>query len=236
MLELRTSEHTRQVQLRTPVAGTALPIRFDRALIREKFDLPNAPNPKQVRVELIKLDGAEKVSYQPRQVLSADRDSTVVWVGEGDGKVLAFKVDSMMQKDVQLTLTPYITVGGAQPVKYNARALTNSYAQAVAVSRQLTTSIAAMNQDQAKYKDQISKAQQQLEGTTKAIEQLDKLRKEMEAVGGKGSLQYRVYFAPDEEHKVILVEGTAAPPVEAPKGGPREAPKPPPIDVPKAAP
>ena len=67
-----------------------------------------------------------------------------------------------------------------------------------------------MKENEAAYKEQITRAQHQLDSTSKALEQFDKLKKQLEKFGGKGLLQFRVYFAPDEEHKVILVEGIAA--------------------------
>ncbi|MCA9271223.1 MAG: hypothetical protein KDA41_22225 [Planctomycetales bacterium] len=217
IINLRSGDYEHPIQLRQPQVVVGLPIQLDRPIVREKYALANAPRPEVIRVELTKIEGSA-ASFDPKQQLELAGDSTIAWLGEGE-HVLGVRVDTAMQKDLQLTLTPYVTLAGSPPGKLNVKAVTAAAQQTFALSQQLNVAIQQMEKDKNRYKQKIEQAKSQLNLATQAVEQFEKLKTSYEAVSGaKAYVQFRVYIDADGKH-IDLVQGTAAPAVEGAPGG-----------------
>ena len=210
-LNLRTAEHESYVALRKPQQVDALVVNLEKPTVRQKLEIDNAPDFSTLSVEIIKIDGHDKVNYVPKQVLGvAEKDSTIAWLGEAADHLLGFKFDTVMQRDLQVTMTVVVD-GGAQPVIFNGPQLAGIYQNETLVKTQLEESVKKMKQQRDKFKKQLPPAEQRLSLANQTIEKLDKLKEQAGKANG-AAVHFRVYRAAGN-HNVDIVQGTIAPEV-----------------------
>jgi hypothetical protein len=212
LLQLRTADHEHFLALRQAVNASSIPVNLARAAHREKFEIPYAADPAVLVVELLKVEGIEKFVFEPKAQLGAKQDATFVWFGEEGNRLLGLKVDTIMQKDLQVSVTPVINDPTAGPIKLVAKQVAAAQAGAVSRVQALSARLQSLktNPQAAQLANQISTTEQQLEGAKTSLAQFEKLGTQYEAINGKGQLQYRVFFT-DGTRQVDLVRGQAAP-------------------------
>lgn len=212
-LNLRTRDAEHFLGLRDVQQVEALPVRFDQALLRERYKIPGAPDPKSMVVEITKVEGAKATIVKP--TLTAAQDTTIVSFGEGDEQLLGVKIDTAMQKDLQITVTPVMKGPGGAPIKFNLRQVSSLYNQTLAAVTQMQSVVKQI--DKGKYKNDKEKkqAKQRAEAKLKQLEEglasFDTLNKQYEQISGKAYVQFRVYL-PDGDSKLELVQGIKPPP------------------------
>lgn len=216
-LNLRTADHDRYLRLRQPQEAAAIAINLNRASFREKFEIPFAPNPETITIEIVKVDGVEKATIDPKNLLSAKQDSSFVWFGDGEDRILGLRVDAMMQKDLQLSVSPVINDATNGPTKLVVKKVAALKGQMIAGVAQLNARVQALkaSPNAGQLGDTIAKAQVQLDTASKSLDAFDKLDKQYDAVNGKASVQFRIYYT-DGEHQVDLVRAKPADAATAP--------------------
>lgn len=221
-LNLRTSDHEAFVSLRQPQQATALAYRLDRPVLRERFSIAHPPRADSIFVEFTGVGGYEKFGMQPKDRLTVDRDTTGVQFGEGENQTVGAKIDTAMQKELQITMTAYIK-GGDEWVPFNQRKLQAAGAQLANILQQIPKA-----QEQAKkiQNEKLKKQTiQQIETQKNAAEaqyaELEKLGKQLESIATEKNVyvKFRVFYDTGNE-TVTLIDGQTAPePPQAPPGG-----------------
>ncbi len=208
LLNLRTADFEHFVALRAPTQANTLPFRLDGKLIRQKIEIEDAPRKENIFIKITGVEGVEKHEVAPKDQLTVDRDATAVRFGEGIEQRAAAQIESVMQKDLQLTVTPYVKAGNDW-VKFNQRQLQGAAASLLANIQQGKQVIAATRQENKK-----KEYQAKLKTLEEQYSELEKLGTQLEKMSTSNIyIKYRVYCS-DGVNEVTLVNGDIAP--EAP--------------------
>ena len=208
-MNLRTAEHETYVSLRQPQQEEAFVVNLERPTVRKKLEISNTPDHGTLFVEITKVEGIEKVNYVPKQELTvAEKDSTIAWAGDAADRMMGFQIDTVMQRDLQLSMTVVVETG-AKPVAFNAATLGQYYNQALLISQQLGPQVEQMKKNRQKFRKELPPLEQQLSIATQTIEKMEKLKTQAEKANG-AAIHYRVYRTAGN-HKIDIIQGSSVP-------------------------
>lgn len=123
ILQLNAGKVQKKVKLREPVALPGLVLKTDKPLKDLKWNIDNAPDAKRVVIEVVGVDGLPGKQFDPKNLLDAVKDSTVMKVGLNDQQLLVhYKLDVTMKgKSVTITPKMLIKLGEYDPEPYNKK-------------------------------------------------------------------------------------------------------------------
>jgi len=216
LLNLRTSEFEHFTALRQPKQVKALPFRLDAKALREKYELDTVPRKENLFFEITGVGGAENHEVAPKQKLILEEtDTTFVKFGQGLDQRVAAKIDAVMQKDLQLSLTPFVKAGN-QTVPFNQKQLKTAHATLVGAMQQVQALIDATKRLPKKQREKAKKQyESKLDMLEEQYNELEKLSTQLEEISKKNVyITFRV-FCSDGVHDVNLITGDLPP--EAPE-------------------
>ena len=203
-LTMDLDQDSHDVLLRQPIDSKPISISLDKAIPSAKLSLDSPPNPEQLLVEFISIEGLPKYSLDPPQPISAQGGSQWIRFGETiNDQVLSIQVESKLTRVLELKFTPYIKLPNqAKPQKFNKAILSKIKKELVGTLQVINFRLNQLKAADAQIKDrkqkqglaaQISLGEQELQKTTLASQQFTKL----EALVGNasaGTIQYRVFY------------------------------------------
>lgn len=123
ILQLNAGKVQKKVKLREPQAQPGLVLKTDKPLKDLKWNIENAPDAKRVIIEVVGVDGLPGKQFDPKNMLDAVKDSTVMKVGLNDQQLLVYYKIDVTMKGKSVTITPkmLIKLGEYDPEPFNKK-------------------------------------------------------------------------------------------------------------------
>ena len=136
-LELASGTHRHLAALRMPIEAEPLPVEIDRHGAPERWQIPFMPAPKQVFVEVAKVEGFQQLRLEPAKAVNLGEQITV-WTGPDEKTpLLALRIDTKASTSVlSVSLTPHVKPAGSKTTRaYSKKEATTALNQ---MSREFT--------------------------------------------------------------------------------------------------
>jgi serine/threonine protein kinase len=233
MITLNAGAGKAEFALREPVPAEPIVIGIEKRSPMAKFNIDLPPEPKQLMVEIISVEGEiPKIKFDNKDLV-AEKDTTYFWVGNVETEMpLAIKVDTSITnsgRTVQVATMPHFKIEPlTRPVIFGKKELGNFEGQIKGALQQGQMMIQAAGQTKdAKAKEKLNHdASLALEPAQKAQASFDQMIALAKGLD-KGRIRFRIY-ASAEDGKVELLNGSgdAGAAIEQPAAGGNDKKKP----------
>jgi serine/threonine protein kinase len=215
-IDIAAGPKTHRLALRKPIAVAPLSINLEKAMDRMVFEIPNAPDPSAIKFEILKVEGNVKATADKAQ-LGFMKESAFITFGEKlEEQMLMMKVETAIKPKPGVTIAPHLKTDNG-PEKLVLKKFMLSKAQLVGQQNQTFAGIEQLKTQKAT-PEQIQRAETQMEQLNALMAKMTAAETQMKAINAS-TIQFRVYYAPEEGDKIELVTTTAAGPAgNIPKG------------------
>jgi serine/threonine protein kinase len=216
-IEMTAGNGKVEFALREAVAIEPIVIGIDKVPRPSTVNLDLPPDPKQLMVEILSVEGeVPKIKYDNKE-LRAEKDVTYFWVGNVETEMpLCMRIETSVTggRSVMIKTAPQYKLEGVntRPEPYTKKSLQVLEQN---VNQQLAAATGMLSQSaQIKDKAQRDKLNQQatlaLEPLQKAKSQLDQLASLVKGLQTNGRIHFRIYASTDDG-KVEIASTLAAP-------------------------
>lgn len=224
-LDISAGSGKHQVVLRQPVVlESPLLLGIDKVAQPLKINLDAAPDPKDLIVELVSMEGVGGATKIDKNQLDASKDYTFVWAGTTPASMpLGIKVDTLMSgKGISVMAAPHLKLDGmTKAIRYSKKEFGNLKGQVdleLAKGNQMLQ-IASKTKDRTTQAQQMNLANTTLEVAQKANVQMEELSNILAAAQNGGKIHVRVLFKADELQVELANTGGVPPPAAGPGFG-----------------
>lgn len=221
-LEISAGSGKHQVVLRQPVVlEEPLLIGIDKVAQPLKINLDAAPDPKDLIVEIVSMEGVGGATKIDKNQLDASKDYTFVWAGATPASMpLGIKVDTLTAgKGISVMAAPHLKLDGmTKAMRYTKKdfgALKGQVEFEMARGNQMLQ-IASKTADRNLKAQQTNEANITMEAAQKANVQVQELTNILAAAQTGGKIHVRVFFKADELQVELANTGGVPPPAAAP--------------------
>ncbi len=217
-LQMTAGAGKHDLALRVPILAEPLKLEMQKSGATVKWTIPNLPDPKNIFIQVTRLDGEFlEHKFKERDTLEGS-DRTEVWTGSSpDSMVLGLRLDSTIAaQSIQVKSAPLYQLKGMKVAKAVASkkelaTMTNTLDR----SRQLVNAkLDAASKAKGEPAERAANlAKVELETVESQTAQVDELQKLIEGLDGKGAIHFRVFFQTADGPIDLLVteEGMPAP-------------------------
>jgi hypothetical protein len=212
--------------LRVPILAEPLKVEMQKSGAAAKWTVPLLPDPKNVFIQITRLDGEFlEHKFKERDTLEGS-DRTEVWTGSGpDSMVLGLRIDSTISaQSIQVKASPLYQLKGMRLAKSIATkkeltAMNNTLEGSRKLANAKMEAASKAKGEPAERAANLAKVE--LENVESQSAQLDELEKLIEGLDGKAAIHFRVYFqTADGPIDLLVTEETAPANDEAAKDEP----------------
>lgn len=239
VLELKAGNGKAEFGLRQPIAIEPMVIGIDKVTKPATISIDLPPEPKQLKVEILSVEGeVPKIKYDNKDLL-AEKDVTYFWVGNVETEMpLCMRIETSVAggRSVSVRAAPQFKLEGVNTrpepfLKKRLQQLEQDVAQRLALATNALTQSSQIKDK--KQRDQINQeATLAIEPLQRAKSQLDQLASLAKGLQTGGKIHFRIYanaedgkveLATTEGAGVVPVPGPAAPGPKAPVAAPAGA-------------